>query len=78
MAMTEIKWIDIFGDNLLELMKETNMTQRELAKEARLSESTISRFISKQQMPSVRAIVNIAYALNCSVVDLVDFGDDID
>lgn len=75
--MQESEWMDIFGDNLLEMLKESNMTQRDLANKARLAESTVNDYIHKRKMPGVRAIVNIAYALNCSVSDLIDFGDRI-
>ena len=76
--MSEIEWLDIFGDNLAERLSEAGMTQRELADEARLDESTISRYIHKQKTPGVKAIINIAYALDCSVDELVEFGDIID
>lgn len=78
MAMSEIEWIDIFGDNLVDMLKDARMTQKELAEEARVSNATISNYIHKKQMPNTRALVNIAYALNCSLNDLMDFGDDIE
>ena len=73
--MSEVEWIDIFADNLAEMLMEARMTQRELADETGLSESTISRYLHKQAIPSLKAIVNIAYALDCSMDDLIDFGD---
>ena len=76
--MSEIAWLNIFGDNLRVMLEEANMTQRELAEESRLAESTISRYIHKQKAPSLKAIINIAYALDCSMDDLIDFGDSID
>lgn len=78
MAMSEVEWIDIFGDNLVDMLKDAKMTQKELAEEARISNATISNYIHKKQMPNTRALVNIAYALNCSLNDLMDFGDDIE
>lgn len=78
MAMSEVEWIDIFGDNLVGMLKDAKMTQKELAEEARISNATISNYIHKKQMPNTRALVNIAYALNCSLNDLMDFGDDIE
>lgn len=75
--MTESEWLDIFGDNLVDLMQDTNMTQRELADATGLSESNISRYIHKQQMPTLKAIINIAYVFDCDVSELIDFGDRI-
>lgn len=73
--MTELEWMKIFGDNLKEMLDEANMTQRDLADDTGLTEATISRYINKQRMPTVRALVNIAYSLNCSFDELMDFGD---
>ena len=39
--MNELEFIDIFGDNLRDLMIERNYTQRSLAKEAEISEAAI-------------------------------------
>lgn len=73
--MSEVEWIKIFGRNLDEMLVEANMTQRELAEDTGLTEATISRYINGRRMPTVRALVNIAYSLNCSFDELMDFGD---
>lgn len=73
--MSEVEWIEIFGQNLDEMLVEANMTQRELADDTGLTEATISRYIHGRRMPTVRALVNIAYSLNCSFDELMDFGD---
>ena len=41
--MSEVEFIDIFGDNLRSLMEERGYTQRELAKESRINHAKISR-----------------------------------
>lgn len=73
--MSELEWMDIFGDNLRSLLEEQWMSQQELADATGISKSTISRYINKQCMPSVAALVNIAYALNCEIDDILYFGD---
>ena len=75
--MTEHRWLDLFCDNLIARMSEYHMTQSELAELSGLSEGTISKYMHKTQIPSVRAVVNISYALNCTVDELVDFGSKI-
>lgn len=75
--MTEYEWLDIFGDNLVDLLKEANMTQRELADAAGLSEGSISNYIHKRKLPGVKALVNISEALDCPLDDLMFFGDRI-
>lgn len=68
--MSELDFIDIFADNLRDLMKEVGITQRELSREASITESTISKYLGKQIMPSLKNFMNICYALNCEPQDL--------
>ena len=76
--MNDMEWLDIFGDNLKDLMEEKGYTQRDLAEATGLSEGAISSYVNKQKLPGVRAITNIAYELNISFDDLLDLGDKID
>lgn len=76
--MTEVEWLEEFGDNLFRLMYEAKMTQAELALATGLSKGTISKYLNKQHVPTVKAIINIAYALECEVSDLIDFGETIE
>ena len=73
--MTELEWLEIFSTNLRELLEERGFTQRDLAIASRLSDSTISDYIHGQKIPCLRAIINIAYALEISIDELIDFGD---
>lgn len=75
--MSEQEWIDIFGDNLVSILDEYKMTQRDLADAAGLDESTVSKYIHKRMAPSIFAIINIADALDISIDELVDFEDRI-
>ena len=75
--MSEMEWLIIFGDNIKSILYDYNMTQQELADAAGISNSNLSRYINKQQMPSVRTILNLSYALNCDVSELMDFGEPI-
>ena len=77
-CMTELEWIDVFGDNLADIIKYAHMTQRELADAAGISESMISDYIHKRRLPGIKAIINITHALNCSIDDLVDFEEMIE
>ena len=76
--MTELEWISIFGDNLADMLKAARMTQQELADATGLSKASISAYIHKRKAPGLRAIINIAYALDCSVDELVDFEEMIE
>ena len=75
--MTELEWMNIFGDNLRDILKEYGMTQRQLAEETGLTEATISSYINKRKIPSMRAIVNIANALDISTDELINLDDRI-
>lgn len=73
--MTELEWLDIFGDNLQDILKDQNISQRELSNKTGLSEASISNYINKRRVPSLKALINISYALNFDVSDLIDFGE---
>lgn len=68
--MSELDFIDIFADNLRDLMKEVGISQQELADETGISKGTISKYIHKQIMPSLKNFMNICYVLDCDPTDL--------
>lgn len=76
--MTELEWMKIFGENLAEIMGEQGYTQRDLARSTNLSESAISNYVRGRQVPTLRAIINMAYELNQDFNDFIDFGDRIE
>ena len=52
------------GARILPLMKKKGMTQRELANQIGVTETSISRYISGARMPKANIVVYIADALN--------------
>ena len=76
--MSELEWIETFAGNLTEIIKESGYSQREIADMTGIMQSTISKYMNGKMMPSVKNIVNLAYALNCDIRELCDFGDFID
>lgn len=76
--MSELEWLDIFGDNLRGIIDEYGITQSELAEDIGVSEATISNYIHKKKMPSIKTIINMAYALDMDIDELIDFDDTID
>lgn len=78
MAMSEVEWIKTFAGNLQSLMDERGYNQTTLAEDSYIPRESINRYLRGVRMPSVKAVVNIAYALDCDVADLMDFGDRIE
>ena len=76
--MSETEWLWMFSTNLTRMVYEAKLTQRDLAELSGISEATISKYLRGHQMPGVKAILNIAYVLNCNTDDLIDFGKPID
>ena len=76
--MSEAEWLEIFSDNLRDLMNEQGYNQEQLSETTGLSQGTISNYLNKKRLPSVKALVNICYELNLSFDDLMDFGSRID
>jgi transcriptional regulator with XRE-family HTH domain len=72
--MSEIEWLNTFANNLARMLYEMKLTQRDLAEMSGISEGTISKYLNAQQMPGVKAILNISYATGCEISELIDFG----
>ena len=70
-VITEVQWLDVFANNLVSLLQDARMTQRELADASGISEATISKYVNGQQMPQVKALVNICYALDIDIEELI-------
>ena len=76
--MNELEWINIFSNNLKDIINEANMTETELACEIGVDRSTINNYIHKKRIPTIKSIINISYALDCDIKDLIDFGEPIE
>lgn len=74
-AYTESEWLDTFADNLADYLKSKGISQEEFADKAGLTPSSVSRYLNKQRMPTVRAVINMFYALDAEVNSLDDFID---
>ena len=75
--MTLPEWSDNFSENLLELLNDRKMSQYDLAMESGISIGSINAYIHKRSLPGVKAIVNIAFALDIDINELIDFVDTI-
>lgn len=69
--ISETMAIEIFSDNLRDIMDDARINQSELARVSHLTQGTISKYLKKQQMPTMKAIMNLCYALNCDYNDLL-------
>jgi transcriptional regulator with XRE-family HTH domain len=75
--MTQSEWRNIFSDNLIDILEERGMTQSQLAFDSGLSVSRISDYVNKRAIPTVFAVINMAYALDMEVGELIDFDERI-
>lgn len=71
--MTEVEFIDIFSDNLRDVMKEQGYNVSNLSEAINVSESTISRYLNKQTMPTVKNLINICMETGIDLDDLIPF-----
>ena len=76
--MTQNEWKNIFGDNLASILREQRMTQTELARITGISPAMISDYVNKRSIPGLMAAINIAYALDMDVDELVNFDEPIE
>lgn len=52
------------GDRIMELMKRTDYTQKELASMVGVTEAAMSRYLRNEREPRMEVIANFATALN--------------
>lgn len=77
--MRENEWLTTFSGNLRDIMEEVGISQRELARDAGLSESMISDYVNGKCMPSVKSLVNLIHSIpEANPIDLIYFDDRID
>ena len=60
-------------ENLHRIIKERNITQKELAQSSGLTESAISRYLKGDRIPRGVSLIRIAESLNVSIDELVGF-----
>ena len=70
--MDEYKLLHDFGRNLNGLLDDSFMSQKELSEATGINESTISRYIAGNCMPTLKNVVSIMIALECEFYELVD------
>lgn len=75
--MTELEWRRAFSDRLSIMMRRGNISRRGLARASGLTEVAIGYYLTARKTPNFKSIINLAYALCCTVEDLIDFGEDI-
>lgn len=66
------------GEKLAILLKENNMTQKELAEKIKSTEMTVSRYVRDERQPKAAILSKIASALNTSTDDLLSRTDSSD
>ena len=75
--MSELEFMEEVGDNIRYFMHDANMTQSDLARATGIDKGTISKYINGSVMPSLKNIVNIAFALCCDISDLITAEEEI-
>lgn len=73
--MTEQEWRQKFAREIKRRTVPFHITQRELALRAGISEVTLSRYLKCTRSPGGVELIKIARALNCSVDELINFGE---
>lgn len=76
--MTVDIWQQQFSKRVIALMKENNISQRQLSKASGISPGRLNEYVSMKAMPNIFAIINIAYVFDISIESLIDFGERIE
>lgn len=76
--MTEKEWSVIFSKNLLCLLNESRLSQKDLSYLTGISEASISGYINGRVRPGIKAIINISNVFGISIEELIYYGEMID
>lgn len=76
-SINEIELIDIFADNLRDIMFEKNISQAELSRLSRVSSTSISNYLNKRKLIGLPALMNICQVLECSITELLPYDGEI-
>ena len=76
--MTQETWKDTFARNLVDILHDKGMSQRQLAIDSGVSAAMISDYVNGVRMPGLASIINMAYALDMDVGELIDFDERIE
>lgn len=71
-------WLKDLRFSLSTLVRNSGMSQRELSMKSGISQTAISRYLNGQQTPSIEAIINLAYALDCELEDIIEIDEKIE
>jgi len=65
-----------FQENLNQLMKEKNITQKELAKRIGIDETAMCRYVNGSRTPRIDILTNLAKELDVTIEYLVGEGEE--
>jgi transcriptional regulator with XRE-family HTH domain len=68
---------ELFSERLKELLNEKKISQRELAKKAKLSDAYISQLLMAKKTPTIKVLRQIAEALDISSSYFIEDGTEI-
>ncbi len=68
---TEMHIRETFSENVKKYMRYKRISQRELARKAGISETTLSRILNCLITPGIKSIVNLSLALDVTVDKLL-------
>lgn len=72
---SEPEWRKRFSTKMLYKLRESGVTQKDLAEMTGLSQAIITRYINGSSSPSGYNVLKIASALGCSASELIDNRD---
>ena len=62
----------MLGENIKRILAKKQITQKDLARKAQVNETSLSRWMSGQHLPTIDNLYSVASALGASMDELVD------
>lgn len=71
--ISQYRFLKEFGENLKAELEDSRETLEELSEDSGVSIASLSNYVNGNQIPSLKAFINIMFALDLEPEDLVDF-----
>lgn len=70
---TEREWLKVFSKNLKDAILDAHYTQVRFSKETKIPQSSLSRYLRGERIPSIEDVISICKVLDISIDDMINF-----
>lgn len=70
---TDKEWLKIFSKNLRDSLESMHYTQYRFSQETKIPQSSLSRYLRGERIPSIEDVISICKVLDISIDEMINF-----